>query len=107
MKKITKILSVSLLSFAFSANAQTPVLLKDVNAMPGSYTGVYTQPNNGAAIGSTYFFAGMSANTGMELWKTDGTVVGTILIKDIYPGGLSSNPANFKVVGTTVYFTAN
>ena len=32
------------------------------------------------------FFAATDGN-GTELWKTDGTESGTVMVKDIYPGG--------------------
>lgn len=35
--------------------------------------------------GAIYFSAKDSAN-GSELWKTDGTAAGTVIVKDIYPG---------------------
>ena len=34
----------------------------------------------------TLFFAGDDRTNGQELWKSDGTAAGTILVKDIYPG---------------------
>ena len=37
-------------------------------------------------IGKTVFFAGTSGPTGLELWKTDGTAAGTVLVKDIMRG---------------------
>lgn len=39
-----------------------------------------------AVVGNTLFFAGTSATAGAELWKTDGTEGGTVLVKDITPG---------------------
>ena len=105
MKKITKIISASMLALTFSANAQNPVLLKDVNSQLSG--GSYTQPSDGAAIGTTYYFAGYSANGGGELWKTDGTSAGTMLVKDIRPGGESSDPYYFVTVGSTIYFIAD
>ena len=40
-----------------------------------------------------------------ELYKSDGTVAGTVLVKDINPSG-SSNLDNLFVIGTTAYFRA-
>ena len=40
-----------------------------------------------------------------ELYKSDGTVAGTVLVKDINPSG-SSNLDNLFVIGTTAYFQA-
>lgn len=44
---------------------------------------------------------------GEELWKTDGTPEGTILVKDIYPGFKSSDLDKLTVVGDTLYFKAD
>lgn len=41
-----------------------------------------------------------------ELWKSDGTVAGTVLVKEIRPDGSGSNPKFFTAVGNTVFFTA-
>ena len=49
---------------------------------------------NFAAIGSTLFFSANGGATGTELWKSDGTSNGTVLVKDIQTGILSSGPAN-------------
>ncbi|WP_232023635.1 Calx-beta domain-containing protein [Microcystis viridis] len=41
------------------------------------------------------------------MWKSDGTAAGTILVGDIRPGSSGSNPQNLRVVGSTLYFTAD
>jgi ELWxxDGT repeat protein len=40
------------------------------------------------------------------VYITDGTSSGTTLVKDIYPGALSSSPADFAVLNGYMYFTA-
>ena len=62
--------------------------------------------NNLCVVGSTTFFAKGSATTGMELWKTDGTVAGTSLVKDIMPGTGSSYPSNLVNLNGTLFFRA-
>jgi len=52
------------------------------------------------------FFPGVDAVNGMELWKTDGTPGGTVIVKDINPGVASSNLANFINVGNKIVFQA-
>jgi ELWxxDGT repeat protein len=60
-----------------------------------------------------YFVAagsGSGQNTGRELWKSDGTTTGTVVVKDIVPDGSSiedGNPAYLTVVGNTLFFVAN
>lgn len=49
-------------------------------------------------------FVGRSAESGFELWKSDG--VTTSLIKDIAPGMISSDPYSLTVVGDQLFFIA-
>jgi len=44
--------------------------------------------------------------TGLELWKTNGESVGTILVQDILPGPGSSTPQEFVQSANQVFFTA-
>jgi len=44
--------------------------------------------------------------TGYELWKSDGTEAGTVLVKDIAFGSNSSYPWNLTAAGSTLYFMA-
>jgi ELWxxDGT repeat protein len=43
---------------------------------------------------------------GIELWVSDGTAAGTVMVANINPGAGNSNPANFTRVGGQVFFTA-
>jgi ELWxxDGT repeat protein len=43
-------------------------------------------------------FAATDPVAGRELWTTDGTAAGTHILRDIHPGGGSSNPSNLTVV---------
>ena len=56
--------------------------------------------------GATYFAANDPAN-GRELWKSDGTPAGTVMVKDIYPGVTGSGPSNLTGMNGAVYFQAN
>src|SRR5262245_23649374 len=104
MKQITKILSASLVILSLLANAQNPIMLKDVNATQNG--GSYTDPSEGALLGSTYYFSGTASPAGQELWKTDGTAAGTMLVADLFPGGEDSYPYDFRVIGSTLFFVA-
>ncbi len=57
-------------------------------------------------FGSSLIFQKASAEFGAELWKSDGTVDGTMMIKDINQGEASSSPSEFTVFGNEIYFTA-
>jgi ELWxxDGT repeat protein len=50
------------------------------------------------------FFTGDTVAEGTELWKTDGTKAGTVLVADIVPGPESSNPYELECVGHTLFF---
>jgi ELWxxDGT repeat protein len=47
----------------------------------------------------------MNDVAGDELWKSDGTAAGTVLVKDIFPDH-SSSPNNLTNVNGTLYFDA-
>ena len=55
--------------------------------------------------GDLYFTAKTEA-LGRELYKTDGTEAGTVLVKDIIPGSSGSSPTNLTVVGGSLFFVA-
>ena len=82
------------------------VLVKDINAGTGS-----SSPTSLTAVGSTLFFSASNGTTtglnGTELWKSDGTTAGTVLVKDINAGTGNSTPAQFQVIGSTLYFRAS
>lgn len=58
-------------------------------------------------VNGTLFFAAQDSTHGSELWKSDGTAAGTVLVADITAGADSSSPLNLVNVNGTLYFTAN
>jgi len=52
------------------------------------------------------YFTTDSGDTGMELWRTDGTKSGTFMLKEICPGICGSEPGNFFRTDTTLFFSA-
>jgi ELWxxDGT repeat protein len=56
-------------------------------------------------VNGSLFFTATTAETGLELWKTNGTAASTSLVKDIRPGG-SSNPTELTNVNGTLFFSA-
>ena len=55
---------------------------------------------------STIFFVASDGTNGRELWKTDGTEVGTVLVKDIFLGSASSAPSGFTEFDGNLFFNA-
>jgi ELWxxDGT repeat protein len=58
-------------------------------------------------INGTLYFAAKDSSHGVELWKSNGTAAGTVMVKDIYPGSTGSTPSSFINVNGALYFTAN
>lgn len=87
-------------SLANWAEAQSPALLKDIN------TQVDGTPTEMLTIGNTVFFSAIDPVLGRELWKTDGTPAGTLLVKDIFVGPFSSSPTQFCNLNGTLFFAA-
>src|SRR4029453_7706767 len=58
-------------------------------------------------VGNTLYFIANDGVGGPELWKTDGTSAGTVLVKDIRPGDTGSSPAQLTAAGGVLYFTAD
>ncbi|MDW8221981.1 MAG: cadherin-like domain-containing protein [Gemmatales bacterium] len=58
--------------------------------------------------GMLYFSAINSGGTGVELWRSNGTSTGTVLVANINSGpGGSSDPSNLININGTLYFAAN
>lgn len=79
--------------------------LADINT---STTGASSNPIRMTTLGSNVLFTATDGGTtsGNELYKTDGTVAGTALVKDINSGTTNSNPRNFTAHGGFLYFSA-
>lgn len=77
-------------------------LVKTFSTQPfGSYLTPFIK------VGNIIYFIGNDDVNGYELWKTDGTTVGTALVKDINPGYASSFlTTNFTALGNTIFFNA-
>lgn len=52
------------------------------------------------------YFTSNDGTNGKELWSSDGTKMGTQMVRDINPWG-SSNPRYLTVMGGNLYFQAN
>ena len=102
------LLAVLLPSAAHAQGSQS-ALVKDI--YPG---GIGSEPGWGGAtdpsvvINGVMFFTARAETTGVELWKTDGTGAGTVLVKDIWPGSFPGpSPHSFTNVNGTLFFFAS
>ncbi|SDI64614.1 ELWxxDGT repeat protein [Winogradskyella thalassocola] len=69
-----------------------------------------SDPQNFVAFQNGFYFTatdGSFENFGRELWYSDGTSEGTLMVKDIKHGQNSSSPSSLVVVNNTLYFTAD
>ena len=58
------------------------------------------------AMNGVAYFVGRTEAEGRELWRTDGTAVGTWLVVDLWPGPDSGRPEELTVAGDILYFRA-
>ena len=80
------------------------MLVKDIN--PGGGDSFLAIPNNTANVDGTLFFAATDGTDGTELWKSDGTAAGTVMVKDIVAGAGSSTPTQLTNVNGVLEFYA-
>lgn len=74
--------------------------------IPYSYNDFF--PENFTALSNgTVLLSGYTPHEGFELWKSDGTEEGTVIVKDIFPGFFSSYPYGFARVGSHIFFSAD
>lgn len=78
------------------------VLLKDVGF---DYYGPI-DPQFAAVPGGPLYFRAWDPEHGFELWRTDGTAAGTVLVRDVEPGPFSSDPQGIVATGGAVWFSA-
>jgi ELWxxDGT repeat protein len=81
-------------------------LVKDIDALPLASFVPPTAPSPPLPIGKVAYFAQTQGSQDAELWKTDGTSDGTVLVKDIRPGYRPSWPTSFAAAGNNLLFTA-
>lgn len=63
-------------------------------------------PSDFVNVAGTLFFTADDGEHGRELWRSDGTRAGTVLVRDIRPGANPSDPSSLTVVGDRLFFVA-
>ncbi len=91
----------------FRSDGISTVMLKDINPFLGVGRDRGSNPTFLTRVNSQVFFSANDDVNGYELWKSDGTELGTVMVKDINPTAGNSNPANLVNVNGTLYFTAD
>jgi len=84
-------------------------LVKDIN--PGNEGSMESGVGGGlfTNVGGTLFFVADDGIHGRELWKSDGTEAGTVLVKDLFPGSegaFSTNLLRLVDLNGTLVFSA-
>lgn len=79
----------------------TPQLLKDINLEDQG-----SAPSDITAVGATVFFTANDGIHGSQLWRTDGTAAGTILVSDLTSGFPPANPTYLTNVNGSLFFIA-
>ena len=108
--KIALKLAVSALAFQLilagrPAGAQTGAFqVDDINA---TTTTSSSNPKNLVVVGDTLYFRATTQTMGTELWKSDGTLEGTVPVMDIWPGASSSSFGVPTNVNGRLFFDAD
>jgi ELWxxDGT repeat protein len=82
-------------------------LLKDINPGSGNSTPQISPQAGATIVNGTAFFLANNGTNGFELWKSNGTAAGTLMVKDIRPGSANSYPLFLTNVNGTLFFQAN
>jgi ELWxxDGT repeat protein len=85
------------------------VLVKDVR--PGTASSIFASDDRAAPVsavaGPFYYFVADDGTSGEELWRSDGTAPGTVLVKDVFPGARGSEPRSLTAAGARLFFVAD
>lgn len=103
MKTKTTLLAIALNLFTWNINAQE--MIKDIALGYNTSSPLGFCVNNGMV-----FFAADDKVNGNELWKTNGTASGTVMVKNINPTGsgiITGGTRKIVAMGGNIYFSAN
>jgi ELWxxDGT repeat protein len=91
------------------------VRVTDVNPAAGGFgnpTNQIGRPSDLTVVGNELFFVASDGFEGQQLWKTDGTTAGTVMVTDVFKDvfseeGQLSSPTNLIDANGVLYFDAN
>jgi ELWxxDGT repeat protein len=96
--------------WAFDGGPAGPFLVKDINPGAGGSLNDSWADFPGyqpfTVTGNRLYFAAQDGTSGDELWASDGTEAGTVLVKDIEPGADGSWPFSFAELNGQILFRA-
>lgn len=95
------------LFFTWSSYPGQPVYLWVYDGVTSAQLGVFDYASNFNVLGGKLYYEASTSWSGSELWRSDGTIGGTVVVKDIIPGTAGSSPANITVYNNLLFFSAN
>lgn len=99
--KLKFLLSILLTTTSSIVFAQTPTLVKDINSNGNG------NPQRLINIGSRIFFVANNGTNGNELWVSDGTESGSMMVKDINVGSSNASIVKITPYNNKAFFKAN
>lgn len=85
-----------------NVNAEELIQVRDINAKPRPIE-IHAQ----CLLGDKEIIFADDGIHGAELWRGDGTVGNTVMVKDIRPGSIGSNPSGCGLLDGYAYFKAD
>jgi ELWxxDGT repeat protein len=88
-----------------NGSAAGTVLLKDIAT--GAYGFYSSDPHNLINLNGTLMFAANDVVHGVEMWRSNASTTGTVLVKDLAPGLTGSYPALLTNLNSKLFFRAS